>query len=161
MLSFTPAYRSLWVIKAPGEKADNLGPDWIRMSAAWAVQTTRGLLECVTGKEGVNAWVYWPQHKKKKKKKKKKNRKKTILLCYACLAWLVSVCYALASFTLWRLAASAHNVSLCRVRQQEDVRRASDREGATEERIRSENGGEELQKNLAGGARGKVAKLNT
>ena len=27
MPSFTPAYRSLWVIKAPGEKADNLGPD--------------------------------------------------------------------------------------------------------------------------------------
>lgn len=27
MLSFTPAYRSLWVIKASGEKADNLGPD--------------------------------------------------------------------------------------------------------------------------------------
>lgn len=43
----------------------------------------------------------------------------TILLCYACLAWLVSVCYALAGSPLWRLAASAHNVSLCRVRQQE------------------------------------------
>lgn len=56
-----------------------------------------------------------------------------IVLCYACLAWLVSVCYALAGFTLWRLEASAHNVSLCRVRQHEDVHRASDREGVTEE----------------------------
>ncbi len=27
MLSFTTAYRSLWVIKAPGEKADNLSPE--------------------------------------------------------------------------------------------------------------------------------------
>lgn len=52
-----------------------------------------------------------------------KKKRKTILLCYACLAWLVSVCYALAGFTLWRLAASAHNVSLYRVRQHEDVRR--------------------------------------
>lgn len=61
-----------------------------------------------------------------------KNEKPT-LLCYACLAWLLSVCYALAGFTLWRQAASAHNVSLCRVRQHEDVRGASDREGATQE----------------------------
>lgn len=61
-----------------------------------------------------------------------KGKRDTILLRYACLAWLASVCYALAGFTLWRLAASAHNVSLCRVRQHEDVRRAIDREGATE-----------------------------
>lgn len=55
-----------------------------------------------------------------------------ILLCYACLAWLASVCYALAALSLWRLAASANNVSPCRVRQHKDVCRASDREGATE-----------------------------
>lgn len=59
--------------------------------------------------------------------------RETILLCYACLAWLVSVCYALDGFTLWRLSASAHNVSLCRVRQHEDVRRASDSGRATVE----------------------------
>ena len=44
------------------------------------------------------------------------------------------------------------------------MRRASDREVATEERIRSEYGGKKLQKNLADGVkdrRGKVAKLNT
>lgn len=52
-----------------------------------------------------------------------------IFLCYACLAWLVSVCYALAGFALWRLAASAHNVSLCGVRQHKDVQGGSDREG--------------------------------
>lgn len=55
-----------------------------------------------------------------------------ILLCYACLAWLASVCYALAALSLWRLAASANNVSPCRVRQHKDVCRASDKEGATE-----------------------------
>lgn len=45
-----------------------------------------------------------------------------------CMPWLGSVCYALASFTLWRLAASAHNVSLYWVRQHKDVQRGRDRE---------------------------------
>lgn len=32
------AYRSPWVIKSPGHKADNFSPDWIRMSAVGSVQ---------------------------------------------------------------------------------------------------------------------------
>lgn len=52
-----------------------------------------------------------------------------ILLCYACLAWLVRVCYALDDFTLWRLAASAHNVLLCQVRRHKGKCVASNRKG--------------------------------
>ena len=57
------------------------------------------------------------------------------------MAWLVSVCYALADFALWRLVASAYNVSLYGVRQHEDVRIASDREGATEGGLGSKKNG--------------------
>lgn len=53
-------------------------------------------------------------------------KREPILLRYACLAWLVSICCALVGFSLWRLAASAHNVLLYRVREYEDMRRASD-----------------------------------
>lgn len=55
----------------------------------------------------------------------------TIPLCYACLACMAGVCYALAGFFLWRPEAYAHNVLLCRLRQHKDLYQAWGKEGVT------------------------------
>lgn len=109
MLPFTFAFWSLRVIRVPGEKDDNLGLVCIHMPAA-----AMNIIGLYGLRGGCSIQT-----------------QDTIPLCYACLACIVGDCHALAGFFLWRPEASAHDVSLCRLRQHKHVHQAKGKEGMT------------------------------